>query len=136
MVFKRMVTHAARGVMRPSLLHLGASLRVSSLKTAESAMRGRSTWYKKYEEMKAGKLLESLLYCNETEQQGIAVSGLFETQAEFVQRWFGECVINGGFKNNARYLYSYGCELSKFIPDMVLKLEETGEKVYLYEIED
>ena len=85
--------------------------------------------------MKAIKLLESVLRYNETEQQGISVSGLFETQAEFVERWFGECVINGGFKNNVNYLYSYICELSEYIPDMVLTVKETGEKIYLYEIE-
>lgn len=85
--------------------------------------------------MKAIKLLASVLRYNETEKQGIAVSGLFETQTEFIERWFGDCVINGGFKNNAQYLYSYGCELSEYIPDIVLKWEDTGETIYLYEIE-
>lgn len=85
--------------------------------------------------MKAIKLLASVLCYNATEQQGIAVSGLFETQSEFVERWFGECVINGGFKNNTKYLYSYNCELTEYMPDMVLTMKETSEKIYLYEIE-
>lgn len=85
--------------------------------------------------MKAIKLLASVLCYNETEQQGIAVSGLFETQSEFVERWFDECVVNGGFNNNAKYLYSYNCELTEYVPDMVLTMKETGEKIYLYEIE-
>lgn len=85
--------------------------------------------------MKAIKLLASVLYYNETEQQGIAVSGLFETQSEFIERWFGECVINGGYKNDVNYLYSYNCELSEYIPDMVLTIKETGEKIFLYEID-
>lgn len=86
--------------------------------------------------MKAIKLLASVLRYNETEQQGIAISGLFETQFEFVERWFGECSINGGYKNNTNYLYSYNCELSEYIPDMVLTIKETGEKIYLYEVEE
>lgn len=86
--------------------------------------------------MKAIKLLESVLYYNATEQQGIAVSGLFETQSEFVERWFGECVINGGYKNDTNYLYSYNCELIEYTPDMVLTTKDTGEKIYLYEIGD
>lgn len=85
--------------------------------------------------MKAIKLLESVLRYNVTEQQGIAISGLIETQKEFIERWFGECYINGGFKNNTRYLYSYSNELSEYIPDMILAIKETEEKVYLYEIE-
>lgn len=83
--------------------------------------------------MEAIKLLKSVLRYNETEQQGIAVSGLFETQAEFVERWFGKCVINGGYKNGANYLYSYDCELREYSPDMVLTMED--EKIFLYEIE-
>lgn len=86
--------------------------------------------------MKAIKLLESVLLYNYTEQQGIAVSGLFETQFEFVERWFGECSIEiGGFKNNSSYLYSYCLQLSDYIPDMILSTGETGERIYLYEIE-
>ena len=85
--------------------------------------------------MKAIKLLESVLRYNVTEQQGIAISGLFETQKEFIERWFGECNINGGFENDTKYLYSYSDELSEYIPDMILTIKETGEKIYLYKIE-
>lgn len=85
--------------------------------------------------MKAIKLLGSVLCYNQTEQQGIACSGLFETQREFVERWFGECDINGGFKNNVDYLYSYGFAIREYVPDMVLITKETGEKIYLYEID-
>lgn len=85
--------------------------------------------------MKAIKLLESVLRYNITELQGIAISGLFETQKEFIERWFGECNINGGFKNDTRYLYSYSNELSEYIPDMILTIKKTGEKIYLYEID-
>lgn len=82
--------------------------------------------------MKAIELLKEVLRVGNTETKGIAISGLFETQAEFVERWFGECEVNGGYKTNAKYLYSFDEELKEFA-DMVLNQE--GRKIYLYEIE-
>ena len=83
--------------------------------------------------MKVKELLKQVLYMGNTEAQGIAVSGLFQTQSEFVKHWFGDTEIIGGFNNNADYLYSYD-EALEGVPDMVLIGDDF--KVYLYEIED
>lgn len=83
--------------------------------------------------MKVKELLRQVLNNGNTEAQGIAVSGLFQSQREFVKHWFGDTEIIGGFKNNAEYLYSYDDELQG-VPDMVLTGD--GFKIYLYEIED
>ena len=84
--------------------------------------------------MKANEILNQVLYLNCTEQQGKAVSGLFETFAEFVERYFGSdaSIIVGGFKNNAEYFYSY-CEPLKGIADMIIEVD--GCRIWVYEVE-
>lgn len=84
--------------------------------------------------MKAKNILEQVIYLNNVEQQGIAVSGIFETIREFVDRWFGEAdIVAGGFENNKEYFYSYNEEL-KGIADMILMTDDST--IYLYMIEE
>lgn len=83
--------------------------------------------------MKAKELLKEVVRMGSTEAQGIAVSSPFETQGEFVARWFGDCQISGGYKNDAEYLYSYG-ECLEGVADMVLEMQD-GTPIFLYEIE-
>lgn len=84
--------------------------------------------------MRAKEILNQVLVLNNVEQQGKAISGMFETFREFVDRWFGEStnIIVGGYKNNTEYFYSYG-EPLKGVADIIL--EDDGSKIYLYEME-
>lgn len=84
--------------------------------------------------MTTKKILEQVIYLNNTEQQGIAVSGLFSTIKEFVSEWFGKDtdIVVGGYENNAEYFYSYNEKL-KGIADIILKNGE--DMVYLYKME-
>lgn len=85
--------------------------------------------------MKTKQILEQVLYFNNTEHQGIAVSSQFETIREFVERWFGKDVdvVAGGYENNKEYFYSY-IEPLKGIADMILMTDNCT--IYLYMIED
>lgn len=83
--------------------------------------------------MKKNEIIKGILADDFCGNKGVIKSGLFETCFEFVERFFGEYNINGGFKNNTEYLYCYGEPLSG-VPDMVLN-DEQGERIYLYEIE-
>lgn len=84
--------------------------------------------------MQSNSILTQVLRMCNTEQQGKAYSGLFETFREFVNRWFGEDVniIVGGFYNDAEYFYSYN-EPLQGIADIIL--EADNERIYLYVIE-
>jgi hypothetical protein len=84
--------------------------------------------------MKACEILDQCLYLNNTEFQGFAVSGLFESISEFVARYFGEdaYIIVGGFKNNSKYFYSYS-EPLKGVSDIII--EADGCRIWLYEVE-
>lgn len=84
--------------------------------------------------MKANEILDQCLHLNCTEQQGKAFSGLFETFAEFVERYFGSdaSIVAGGFKNNTEYFYSY-CEPLKGVADMIV--EADGCRIWVYEVE-
>lgn len=85
--------------------------------------------------MTTKNILNQVLYLNNVEQQGIAVSGLFETIKEFVSQWFGANtnIVVGGFENDREYFYSYN-EPLKGVADMILKTDDST--VYLYMIED
>jgi|WetSurMetagenome_2_1015567.scaffolds.fasta_scaffold308067_2 hypothetical protein len=77
---------------------------------------------------------------------GICISNLFETQAEFVDRWFGSdttsaIVVSGLFKNNARYVYIYENNANSIsisdisdLPDIIV-IDACGQRVFLYIIE-
>ena len=84
--------------------------------------------------MRANGILNQVLEMNCTEQQGKAISGLFETFSEFVTRWFGEDanIIAGGFKNDAEYFYSY-CEPLEGVADMII--EADGCRIWVYLVE-
>ena len=84
--------------------------------------------------MKTKNILNQVLYLNNVEQQGIAISGEFETIKEFVKRWFGDAdIVAGGFENDREYFYSYNEQL-KGIADMILMTDDST--IYLYMIED
>ena len=94
----------------------------------------RATRSKTEKDMKASEILKQVVYLNCTEQQGTAVSGLFETFTEFVERYFGSnaSIVAGGFKNDREYFYSY-CEPLKDIADMII--EADGCRIWVYEVE-
>lgn len=86
--------------------------------------------------MKAQKALELVLQ-NGNENAGIAVSGLFETVVEFVERWFGEgSLASGGYVNNSKYLYYYDdWGYDRVVADLIVNTPD-GCKIHLYKLDD
>lgn len=83
--------------------------------------------------MRSTQILKQVIYLNNVEQQGIAVSG-DETIKQFVKNWFGDVdIVAGGYENNIEYFYSYNEQL-KGIADMIL-MSDT-DTIYLYMIEE